>query len=227
MSAILGVHTFGTTAGGTSVATPGVTTTTGSVLVVFAQWEEMATFVSLTDTYSNASWQELATEINFGACKTRAWYHENTAGGIDHQVTVTIDTATPITVFLIEVQGAALTSALDGTPSGIQLVAPPWSSSSLTVTSAASIVIGAHLEYGGNGYYFHNPHDEFLKLDEECDGNLYFPGVVMARRAESTDPLTTLVTTENDANLANAAEWIVGIREAHGADVSELLVGLV
>lgn len=134
-----------TTAGATSVTTAGVATSaSGStfVLAVVTRSAGGGTFVSIGDNKSN-SYSIIGSEqiSGGGFVWCRLYRCENAAGGAGHTFTVTVSGSQEITLFALEITGAAAAS-FDKTNQASDATSPYNSGSTPTTGQANELIVG-------------------------------------------------------------------------------------
>lgn len=186
MGLLLGVHTLNSDDTAVSVTTAPITTqVSGSGLVLTIDFFTTQTFVSVSDSKGNA-WVQIGTEVIAGATVAmRRYYCANAGGGSGHTFTATVTGIVPIGIAVTEIlttngQGVLLdqqASAVDPTS--------PYDSPGITTTLASEFLLAPITSHGGGATYNNVPGNSFTLVDQETNGNRFFPMGVAYRLVSS------------------------------------------
>lgn len=150
MAIAVGQSSKGGTSGATSVSTTGVATSaTGSIITGAFVFQGTASATAFDDnksnTYTIINAEQTVDTTN--AAKIRAYYKENAAGGAGHTTTSHTTTSQPQTIAMIEITGAATSSALATANGGTDTSSPYGNAVSIT-PAAGNYLLVAY--FGGN-----------------------------------------------------------------------------
>lgn len=166
-----------TGSGVTSVATSGVTTTTGSTFTVSSTADAGVTINTPTDSKSNV-YGALGTSQtdDTNSFRLSVFYKENGAGGSSHTATVTYSASTYPTAYFSEVAGAAtasydsgsLAAATDNNGSPHDVTSGTFAQANNAVLSWIACDGGGTRAYSCSGF----------NVTQETDGGNYWTGAV-------------------------------------------------
>lgn len=213
MAIAVGVHASKATASGTTAVTTGVTTTSGSTIVLFAHWGSEV-FSSIADSKGN-TWTIIGAELNASSHKSRAYYCANVTGGASHTFTLTLSTSGAPTIYMCEFTGAATTSPIDQSGSGND-TSSPYTTTGLTTTQANEALITFA---GGNSGSNPATHAESglgsSTIQENItNGSSFWTGAIATKIVSATGTYTPSWT---ESGASSMHVYLVTVKEAAAA----------
>ena len=208
----IGATSKGRTSSATSVATTGVTTTTGSAFLAIVGMGGTQTFSSISDTINGSAsgntWTQIGSEVTFPTDRCRAYYVQNGNGGANHVVTVTVSGAVAITVLLVELTGVLTASVLDGS-SLVADAASPFTSGNVATTQADEILVAGIIGASGSNPATHaissaSPASGWTiqTSAEETNGASFFTGAIATQTVSATGTYNGGFTESGASNAA-------------------------
>lgn len=195
MSLSVGVNAIAS-ANAASVTTGAVTTqVSGSGLVLVVNYQASATFTSVTDSKGN-TWTQIGSTItDDGTVLTMRRYRcANAVGGSSHTFTLTCTASNVCGIAAVEI----LTTNGAGVVLDQQAVqndsASPYVSPGVTTAIANEMLIGGFSGQGPAGTYTHTFGNSFTLVNEETDGNQFFPLATCSRIVSATGTYNTTCT---------------------------------
>lgn len=217
-----GVSAVATASNSTTIANSGIATqASGSVLAACVVWLSSGgtTFSSIADNKGNsANFQQVSTQLTLpAALASRVYYVENATGGSGHIITVTFNQAAVVsTLWVVEITGAMTSGALDQADRQTD-TATPWVSPGITTTQANELLLGfSSGEGGGANPLTHTAGNSFTSIDQQTDGNNFYPGISMYRIVSATGTYNTSITLSNEGAIDDMACWILSFKEILG-----------
>jgi hypothetical protein len=201
----------GTTATATVTTTGGTSTGgSGSIFQIYVSFDPGVTISSVADSKSNS--YSLVGSVVTGRAKLARYRCVGGTGGASHTATVNFSGNSFAVAHLIEVTGAATSSAADISTSAVD-TASPYTISSGTLAQAAEVVIAA-IESGSgvNGAYSEST--GFTILSQESDMESFWISAVASKVVASTSSVTPSFTRSGDDDAFDAALVIDSFKEA-------------
>lgn len=214
MAIAVGATSKGRNASATSVASAGVATqATGSTFVVGVIWATGASFTSFVDNKSNTYTQiGVDREVTAADGTHCRWYRcENGAGGAGHTATLTISAAVALSVFFLEITGAA-TASFDQQNSQTD-AASPFTSASITTTQAAEMLVSYIVGNSGSNPATNAESTGFTIQAgaEETNGASFWTGCIATRIVAATGTYNSSFT---ETGSTSAAVFIASFKES-------------
>lgn len=130
-------------AGGNQTTVGQATQAAGSIFVIGGVYD-VGTFTSLGDNKGN-TYTQIGSEVSIGAAGARGrWYYvQNGVGGAGHTCSIA-STSSNCAAWILELTGAALTSAL-GVSNQIEDTSSPFTSPSIAPASVNGILVAFHV----------------------------------------------------------------------------------
>lgn len=187
MAVSIGIHGSNASASTAAIATPSSATTSGSTLVVAANWGSV-NFSSIVDSASN-SWTQIGSEISASSHKSRAYYAKNITNSGTHTVTVNLSGADAATIFIAEILSADTTNPLDQNGARDDTGASPYDlAAGLTTTFADEALISFFFGNSGSNPATHGESGlgSSTIQDEVTNGTTFWTGACATAIKAST-----------------------------------------
>jgi hypothetical protein len=217
MSIAIGGHSINPTAGGTTAASPAVTTqVSGSTFVLsigYLTADGLPT--TIADTFLN-TYTKINTEVDSGTGYSHvSYYCQNGVGGNSHIVTATWAGAGLRLIAFVEITGGAISGILDQSPAIFFDNSSPFTSNTTGTTTQANELIYSFTVTGSvSGAETLTWGNSFIALDDAPDaaritgGNAYliasstgtFQSSFTSTGASTTDALTSIYTFKEFTN---------------------------
>lgn len=132
-----------TTSASAATSSPGITTTSGNLLIAIVTCFGNHIGVSpMTDNFSN-TWLSAVASVGTSSGFAAVFYVQNCIGGVSHTATFTPSASDFQTITFIEVSGAALTGALSSSATSVQATANHTAGPITANASTPELFIGA------------------------------------------------------------------------------------
>lgn len=196
---------------GTTVQTPlGVTTSSGSTIVVYAIWTSGLN-PTISDTLGS-TFTPIAAVFGGPTAQSRAWYVQNIAGMANYRVTSTTAGGF-LTLLWVELTGMQTSGVLDQSAApGAVDNSSPFTSSNITTTSANEVVVGmfGDEDFNTNAITAGN---SFTNQQSFTNGSANWCCAIATRVLTGTATLQTSFTRASGVNTHN---WIASFIESGG-----------
>lgn len=189
--------------------TDAVTTTAGSLIVLFLEYDA-GTFISIADSKS-CTWTQIGTEQTFHSAygATRMYYNNGGSRGASHTFTLTTSGAYA-NIYMVEITGQATSDVLDQANRQAD-TASPFTSPVITTTVANTCLVSGLAGNSGSNPAEHAESTGFTIQVEETNGPIYWVGALGTRIVSSA---TDYNSSWTEYNSTSTAVWIAAFKEA-------------
>jgi len=210
----LGQHAVSPYDGSNYATTSGVTTTSGSCILLFVHWEGTNSIPTITDS-NGVSWTQVGTTFQSSTYPSYAAVFKNEGGArsAGHTFTATKANGYP-TIWMQEITGNTPYVSGNSTPVALS-TSNPTSSGSYSNSVADEIICCFFPTNSGDGTFSFT--NSFTSNGDAIASSSYWTGCVATRTVSSLGSYST------DAGLTSPTSWVsggvilVGVREPSGA----------